>query len=59
MADLKGKIVISDETGNGIVPADAEDRRVRETTGRLCCRIAQNADEVYRVFAGIPVKIKG
>ncbi|MCD7866226.1 MAG: bifunctional adenosylcobinamide kinase/adenosylcobinamide-phosphate guanylyltransferase [Clostridiales bacterium] len=47
-----------DELGCGIVPADAFDREWRETTGRICCRIAQRADAVYRVICGIAEKLK-
>lgn len=51
-------VVISDEIGCGIVPGDAFDRRWREETGRALCAIAAAADEVYRVTAGIAVRIK-
>ena len=51
-------IIISDEIGNGIVPMDKDERRYREETGRLLCKIAQRADCVERVVCGIPVRIK-
>ncbi|MCD7982032.1 MAG: bifunctional adenosylcobinamide kinase/adenosylcobinamide-phosphate guanylyltransferase [Clostridiales bacterium] len=47
-----------DELGCGIVPATAFDREWRETTGRICCRLAQRAEAVYRVTCGIAVQIK-
>ena len=59
IAALQNKIVISDEVGLGVVPVCGEERRWREAVGRVCCLLAQNADEVYRVNAGIPAKIKG
>ena len=31
---------------------------MREQTGRLCCRLAQRAERVVRLVAGIPVTIK-
>lgn len=56
---LKDKIIISDEIGLGVVPIDEQERNWREVTGRVCCMIAKEADKVYRIYAGIPVKIKG
>jgi adenosylcobinamide kinase/adenosylcobinamide-phosphate guanylyltransferase len=52
-------IIIVDELGCGIVPMDAFDRNYRETTGRICCRIAKEAKEVRRVMCGIGMVIKG
>lgn len=51
-------VVISDEIGNGIVPLDKFERLWREETGRALCEIAKASDEVYRIYAGIPVRIK-
>ena len=56
---LPGRILTADEIGNGIVPMEAFDREYRELTGRLLCRLAKEAETVYRVIAGIPIKIKG
>lgn len=50
--------VTADEIGMGIVPQDADERRRREITGRIMCKIAERSDEVYRLVCGIPVKIK-
>ena len=52
-------VIISDEVGNGIVPIKREERQWREYTGRALCQLAKDADEVYRIQCGIPVKIKG
>jgi len=46
------------ELGCGIVPADAFDRKYRETVGRICCDIARKAEAVYRVSCGIGVQLK-
>ena len=51
-------VIISDEIGNGIVPADALEREYRERTGRILIRLASGADEVVRVICGIGQKIK-
>ena len=59
-AMLQGvEIVTCDEIGMGIVPIDEFEREWRETTGRIMCRIAKDADTVYRVVCSIPTRIKG
>lgn len=52
-------IFTADEIGYGIVPLDPFERKWREAAGRILCRLAAEAGEVYRVVAGIPQKIKG
>lgn len=52
-------IIVTDEIGYGIVPADAFEREYRENTGRVCTALAAKAEEVHRVICGIGVKIKG
>lgn len=52
------RILITDEIGAGIVPVDAFEREYRELTGRICCKLAAEAKEVWRVTAGIGIKIK-
>ena len=51
-------IILITETGSGLVPVDAEERRVRENAGRLSVLLAEQADEVYRVVCGLPTKLK-
>lgn len=51
-------IIISDEVGNGIVPADALEREFRERTGRILVELAKEAKEVERIVCGIGQKIK-
>ena len=50
--------VTVNELGCGIVPVDAFDRKWRETTGRVCCLLAQKSTGVYRVTCGVATKIK-
>jgi len=50
--------VISNETGMGIIPADALSRLYQRLLGRLNSQVAAAADEVYLMVSGIPVKIK-
>ena len=35
------RVLVTDEIGCGIVPADAFERLYREETGRLCCQFAR------------------
>lgn len=51
-------IIICDETGNGIVPADPVERECRERTGRILVELARRAEEVERVICGIGQRIK-
>ncbi len=46
------------EVGCGLVPMDAFEREYRETVGRISCRLAAQAAEVYRITCGIAVRIK-
>jgi len=50
--------VVSNEVGMGIVPENALAREFRDFAGTLNRRMAEIADEVYLVTAGIPIKIK-
>ncbi len=52
------RILLVDEIGCGIVPLDAFERTYREVTGRICCALAAEAREVWRVVAGIGMQIK-
>lgn len=51
-------ILISDEVGSGIVPMEAEERRLREDIGHMQVELAKRADEVVRVACGIGQRIK-
>ncbi len=50
--------IVSNEVGTGIVPENEMSRRFRDMAGLLNQKIAEVADKVYMVVAGIPVKIK-
>lgn len=52
-------IIVTNELGYGVVPVEAFDRQYRETTGRVCTRLAEVSDEVYRVVCGLGQVIKG
>jgi adenosylcobinamide kinase/adenosylcobinamide-phosphate guanylyltransferase len=50
--------IVSNEVGLGLVPENEMARRFRDEQGRLNQRVAECADEVYLMAAGIPVRIK-
>lgn len=51
-------VIIMDDIFCGVVPADPELRAWRELCGRTLTALAQNAEEVTRLFCGIPKTIK-
>ncbi len=55
---LKKEVIVCNEVGSGIIPMQRKDRAAREATGRLCIRLAQQADRVVRLACGIPMVIK-
>ena len=52
-------ILICDEVGCGVVPVEPAQRARREAVGRLCCRLAERAEWVERIFCGLPMVLKG
>lgn len=52
-------IIVSNEVGQGIVPAYASGRAFRDLLGWANKEIARRADEVIWMVAGIPVPISG
>lgn len=52
-------IVVSNELGHGVVPMDAETRAFRDAHGQMNQRIADCADLVVLVTAGLPQVLKG
>lgn len=51
-------IIICNEVGAGLVPMDRQERQRRDLVGRTCCRLAEQAKEVWRIYCGLPQKIK-
>ena len=52
-------VLVSNEVGSGIVPETKLGRDFRDEQGRLNQRLAEIADTVELVVAGIPLRLKG
>lgn len=51
-------IIVTNEVGLGLVPANRMSRLYRDLLGRANQTLAQRADEIYLMVAGIPVLVK-
>jgi adenosylcobinamide kinase/adenosylcobinamide-phosphate guanylyltransferase len=51
-------VLVSNELGMGLVPADARSRRFRELAGDVNRLVAQEADDAYFVVSGMPLSLK-
>jgi adenosylcobinamide kinase/adenosylcobinamide-phosphate guanylyltransferase len=52
-------LIVANEVGMGIVPADSLSRRFRDLSGMANQKIAGEADEVIFMVSGIPIVLKG
>lgn len=52
-------IIVTNETGSGVVPYNRLARRFRDLQGKVNQIAAKRAASVFLMVAGIPVKIKG
>jgi len=52
-------IIVSNEVGMGVVPPTRLGRAFRDLAGRANQLVAQEADEVLALWAGIPLPLKG
>ena len=52
-------VIVSNEVGQGIVPENAMARAFREHQGRCNIALADQADVVVHVVAGLPMLLKG
>ena len=51
-------VVICNSVGGGLVPIERFDREWRELVGRTCCALAAESSEVWRIFCGLPQRLK-
>jgi len=51
-------IIVTNEVGTGLVPANRVGRLYRDLLGKANQLLAQRVDEVYLMVAGLPVQIK-
>ena len=59
LADNSDVIVICNDISCGVVPQDPIMRRWREEVGRFMGVLAQQSNEVIRLYCGIPTILKG
>ena len=51
-------VLVSNEVGDGVVPATEAGRRFRDELGALNARLAAVCDDVWKVTVGIPARLK-
>jgi adenosylcobinamide kinase/adenosylcobinamide-phosphate guanylyltransferase len=52
-------VLVSNEVGSGVVPEYASGRRFRDLVGEINQRVAETADAVLFMVAGLPLALKG
>lgn len=52
-------VIVTNELGMGVVPANKLSRVYSDIVGRINQQISSRSDEVYFVVSGIPMKVKG
>ena len=51
-------VIVSNELGLGLVPATKAVRAFRDLAGRVNQQVAAEADEVYLIISGLPLRLK-
>lgn len=55
---LQDKIIILTDISCGVVPTSAPLRQWREEVGRCMLLLSKEATEVYRIYCGLPTRLK-
>ncbi len=58
LPELEGAVVVATDVSCGVVPVDALMRGWREACGRIGALLAARSDEVWRLFCGLPQRLK-
>ena len=58
LPELEGAVIVSTDISSGVVPVDPLMRAWREAAGRVNALLAAHADEVWRLFCGLPQRLK-
>ena len=58
ISENKDSVVICNDVSCGVVPVDPLMRKWREEVGRFMSLLAENSEEVIRLFCGIPTILK-
>lgn len=58
ISGFRDKIIVCDDISCGIVPTDPLMRKWREATGRTLAVLADESDEVVRIFCGLGIRLK-
>ena len=56
--DNMDSVVICNDISCGVVPIDPLMRKWREEVGHFMSLLAENSDEVIRLYCGIPIRLK-
>ena len=56
---LRHSVIIGDEISGGVVPVEEFSRKWRDETGKIYQELANEADIVERIFAGLSLRLKG
>ena len=54
----KDSVLICGDFSCGVVPLEVENRKWRQSTGRLCQYLAKEARQVSRIFCGLEQRLK-
>ena len=58
LPEMEDAVVIATDISAGVVPVDPLMRAWREASGRMNARLAARSDEVWRLFCGLPQRLK-